>query len=45
MKHHFQPQWCETRNKLHKENGKIHKYVEIKQHDSEQPRVIKEKEN
>lgn len=32
MKHHFQPQWYKTRNKLHKENGKIHKYVEIKQH-------------
>ena len=33
----FQPQWYKTKNQLQKENWKIHKYVEIKQHASEQP--------
>ena len=33
----FQPPWYKTRNQLQEENWKIHKYVEIKQHASEQP--------
>ena len=33
----FQPQWYKTKNQLQKENWKIHKYIETKQHASEQP--------
>ena len=37
MKHLFWPQWYETGNHTQKEDWKNHKYVEIKQHATEQP--------